>query len=69
MTIFDWMAQNMDNTDFVKIDENQVTKKRMFWENGYSFDYTRHEKKSYTWLKFSYDVLYDALSQKYYESI
>ena len=36
----------------------------MFWENGYSFDYTYQEKKSYLWLIFSYDVLYDALSQK-----
>ena len=51
------MAENMDNTDFVKIDENQVTKKCMFWENGYSFDHTYQEEKSYPWLIFSYDVL------------
>ena len=29
--------------------ENQFNKKRMFWENGYSFDYTYPEKKSYQW--------------------
>ena len=41
----------MDLTDFVQIDENQVTKKRMFWENGYCFGYTCQDKKSYPWLK------------------
>ena len=55
----------MDFTDFVQIDENQVTKKRMFWENGY----TCQEKKSYPWLKLSYNLLNEAINQKSYGSI
>ena len=30
--------------NFHKIDEKQVTEKRMFWEDGYSFGYTCQEK-------------------------
>ena len=59
----------MDFTDFVQIDENQVTKKRMFWENGYCFGYTCQEEKSHPWLKLSYDVLSGALNQKLSETI
>ena len=59
----------MDFTDFVQIDENQVTKKRMFWENGYSFGYTCQEDKSYPWLKLSYAVLHESLNQISCETI
>ena len=59
----------MDFTDFVQIDENQVTKKRMFWENGYCLGYTCRGEKSHPWLKLSYDVLKGGLNQKFRETI
>ena len=63
------MAKNLDGVYFFKISEKQVTKKDIFWENGYCFGYTCQGEKSYPWLKLSYAVLHESLNQISCETI